>query len=54
MLKNKGLKLIDARDVLNCLHHLIDKCDYAKQIFIQLQGQDELEPWLKHFNQELS
>lgn len=54
MLKNKGLKLNDARVFLNCLHHLIDKCDYAKQMFVELEGLDELEPWLKHHNLELS
>ena len=54
MLKNKGLKLIDAISVLNCLHYLINKCDYVKQIFIELEGLDELEYWLNHQNQELS
>ena len=53
MLKNKGLQINDARSVLTCLNHLFAKFPYASQIFIELEGLDELEPWLNHQNQEL-
>ena len=53
MLKNKGLKLNNVRDVIHCLYYLINKCPYARQIFFELEGLDELEPWMKNQNQEI-
>ena len=53
MLRNRQLKLTVSRCVFYCLAHLLEKCEYAKGIFIDLEGEHELSEWLEHPNEEI-